>query len=205
MAASIDRTQEKHPGPSRTPSGSPLPTPSSSQTRIHDVRIRTRKISQTAHDTVDLLDITDPWGTNWHHHSPYDVGQNHDKASPDAEVLVPRPRRMSATTGGSRHKTVTPSPLSQSTSAVHLAIDPSTIQLPRKLSKNRKTFQGLFTGDAQRSHPPRHASEPPTPMEQSNHKFLKRGSTVSPTSVSSPPSLVDKKEKRGSILGRLVK
>lgn len=50
-------------------------------------------------------------------------------------------------TNGIRHKTVTPSPLSQSTSAVHLhAIDPTQIQLPRRLSKRRKPFNGLFGG-----------------------------------------------------------
>lgn len=66
------------PGPSRTPSNSPLPTPSSSQVRVGDIgsKPRSRKTSQTAHDTVDLLDVTDPWGTNWHHESPYDVGLN---------------------------------------------------------------------------------------------------------------------------------
>lgn len=57
-------------------SRSPLPTPASSQTRIGEgVKPRSRKTSQTAPDTVDLLDVTDPWGTNWHHESPYDVGQ----------------------------------------------------------------------------------------------------------------------------------
>lgn len=87
MAASADRTQDsKIPGPSRTPSGSPLPTPTSSQTRIHDVRVRSRKVSQTAHDNVDMLDGTDPWGTNWHHQSPYDVGN--DRVSPDASPEV---------------------------------------------------------------------------------------------------------------------
>lgn len=68
----------RKPGPSRTPSGSPLPTPNSSQTRITDGApgMRSRKVSQTAHDGVDLLDGTDPWGTNWHHQSPYDIGLN---------------------------------------------------------------------------------------------------------------------------------
>lgn len=93
MAASIDRTQDgKMPGPSRTPSGSPLPTPSSSQVRIHDVRVRTRKTSQTAHDDVDMMDVTDPWGTNWHHESPYDVGSNgnQDKVIVANEVCRPQ-------------------------------------------------------------------------------------------------------------------
>lgn len=87
MAASADRIQDsKLPGPSRTPSGSPLPTPTSSQTRIHDIRVRTRKVSQTAHDDVDMLDVTDPWGANWHHQSPYDLGTGHPQASPESEV-----------------------------------------------------------------------------------------------------------------------
>lgn len=87
MAASADRGQDaKVPGPSRTPSGSPLPTPSSSQTRIHDVRVRTRKVSQTAHDNVDMLDGTDPWGTNWHHTSPYDLGNDRVSSDTASEV-----------------------------------------------------------------------------------------------------------------------
>ncbi|CAL1695181.1 unnamed protein product [Somion occarium] len=206
MAASADRIQDsKLPGPSRTPSGSPLPTPTSSQTRIHDIRVRTRKVSQTAHDDVDMLDVTDPWGANWHHQSPYDLGTGHPQASPESETPpVPRPRRMSLTTAGSRHKTVTPSPLSQSTSAVHLSIDPATIHLPRRLSKHRKPFRGLFTGSMDSGHPPRHTSEPPTPLDTSDRRTLKRGSTVGP-SASIPSSLIDKKDKRSSMLGRLVK
>ena len=61
------------PSPPHTPSGSPHPTPNSSQTRILDPgKVRTRKLSNTAHDNVDLLDGSDPYGTNWHHESPYD-------------------------------------------------------------------------------------------------------------------------------------
>jgi len=79
MAASLHTHSQDStwaPGPSRTPSGSPLPTPDSSQTRISDpqVKVRSRKTSQTAHDEVDLMDGTDPWGQQWHHQSPYDVG-----------------------------------------------------------------------------------------------------------------------------------
>ncbi len=86
MTAAADCAQDpaRMSGPSRTPSGSPLPTPNSSQVRINDDRVRTRKISQTAHDGVDMLDVSDPWGTNWHHQSPYDVGVNHERASPDS-------------------------------------------------------------------------------------------------------------------------
>ena len=78
------------PGPSRTPSGSPLPTPNASQTRLGDgPGMRSRKISQTAHDNVDMLDGSDPWGTNWHHQSPYDVGINSAPAqSPTTDVCT---------------------------------------------------------------------------------------------------------------------
>lgn len=68
------------PGPSRSPTGSPAGTPSSSQVRVDEAGIaggRTRKISQgEPHDHVDLMDISDPWGKQWHHQSPYDVGMN---------------------------------------------------------------------------------------------------------------------------------
>ena len=79
---------EPTPSPSRTPSGTPLPTPSSSETGIPDPsgKGRTRKISNAA-DNVDLLDASDPYGTNWHHESPYDgLGLNGDRnpVSPDA-------------------------------------------------------------------------------------------------------------------------
>jgi len=72
---------------SRTPSNSPLPTPASSQTRVVDPngKPRSRKTSETAHDTVDLMDVTDPWGTNWHHSSPYDVGLGNEPISIDVQ------------------------------------------------------------------------------------------------------------------------
>ena len=85
MATSTERLPDtaKVSGPSRSSSGSPLPTPSSSQVRIPDVRVRTRKISQTAQDNAETLN-TDPWGSNWHDRSPYDVGKNKDHAPPDS-------------------------------------------------------------------------------------------------------------------------
>jgi hypothetical protein len=65
---SIDHSE---PGPSRMPSHSTLTTPSSSQTRVAEgQKPRSRKTS----DNVDLMDVTDPWGTSWHHTSPYDIG-----------------------------------------------------------------------------------------------------------------------------------
>lgn len=78
-------------GPSRTPSGSPLPTPNSSETRVQDTNgRRSRKTSQTAHDNVDLLDVSDPWGTNWHHQSPYDIGLTNNSVSVDVSSEVGR-------------------------------------------------------------------------------------------------------------------
>jgi hypothetical protein len=91
MASSTlqDRSEDstRMPGPSRTPSNSPLPTPNSSQTRVEDsgTKPRSRKTSQTAHDNVDLLDVTDPWGTNWHHHSPYDIGLSNGPISVEVQ------------------------------------------------------------------------------------------------------------------------
>lgn len=87
--AELTQDPAKMSGPSRTPSGSPLPTPNSSQVRIHDVKGRPRKISQsTAHDDVDMLDATDPWGTNWHHRSPYDLGVDRERPPDSPEVRL---------------------------------------------------------------------------------------------------------------------
>jgi hypothetical protein len=79
-------------GPSRSPSGSPVQTPNSSQTRINDpsTKSRSRKNSQT-HDNVDLLDGTDPWGQAWHHQSPYDLG----KGRPSVEGRDVSPKSFS--------------------------------------------------------------------------------------------------------------
>ena len=95
MAASVHSIQDpsqdstRPPGPSRSPSSTPLPTPSSSQVRIPDpsVKPRSRKTSQ---DNVDLMDISDPWGTRWHHESPYDAGSSISPVSIDSpEVIHP--------------------------------------------------------------------------------------------------------------------
>lgn len=69
---------------SGSPSHSPLPTPDSSQTRVQDSsKPRSRKTSQTAPDAIDLLDLSDPWGQNWHHKSPYEFGNTTIMASLD--------------------------------------------------------------------------------------------------------------------------
>ena len=132
----------------------------------------------------------------------------------------PRTRRASLSSGTVRHKTVTPSPLSQSTSAVHLqshhaaTLDPSTIGIPRRLSKRRKPFQGLF-GDGTQSQ-----SQPATSSASDNPLNLKKQSSKRSSTSGSRPSftayrplvrsqttqgLTEKKEKRGSILGRIVR
>ncbi|KAI0095027.1 hypothetical protein BDY19DRAFT_915950 [Irpex rosettiformis] len=208
MATGQERSQDstKMPGPSRTPSGSPLHTPSSSQVRIHDVRVRTRKLSNTAHDNVDMMDVTDPWGTNWHHQSPYDLGSS-DASEPP---IIHRPRRLSMT-HGPRHRTMAPSPLSQSTSAVHLASEPLTTgRLPRRLSKRRKPFRGLFSSDSPSDTWRIGSSAPVTPVEFGQalgRKISKTGSfiaaSIAPSINSQTPT--EKRAKRGSVLGRLAR
>ncbi|KAF5385455.1 hypothetical protein D9757_005426 [Collybiopsis confluens] len=200
------------PGPSRTPSHSPLPTPNSSQTRVADLGIkpRSRKTSQTAHDNVDLLDVSDPWGTNWHHESPYDIGLGSTGPMvPDADPS--RSRRSSMTTQA-RRKTVTPSPLSQSTSAIHLQAPLAEgSHLPRKLSK-RRGLSGIF-GSYGKSHTLDSHSLPHSPVRDipsnsspSHDDRSKRTSTLPPGPPPSNRSLSSlKKERRGSILGRLTK
>ncbi|KAI9570404.1 hypothetical protein HD554DRAFT_2204174 [Boletus coccyginus] len=89
ISASVHSTHDRSedptrpPGPSRSPSGTPLPTPSSSQVRIPDpsVKPRSRKTSQ---DNIDLMDLSDPWGTRWHHESPYDAGSSISPVSVDS-------------------------------------------------------------------------------------------------------------------------
>ncbi|KAF9460141.1 hypothetical protein BDZ94DRAFT_1238727 [Collybia nuda] len=157
-------------GPSRTSSNSPLATPSSSQTRVVDGnKPRSRKTSETAHDNVDLLDVTDPWGTNWHHHSPYDIGLGNEPVSVDVQ----------------------------------------------NLSKRRTPALGnIFGGHVQE--PARNAvSLPATPvdhvpysMENFHPSQLPKRMSVAPlgsTSAIQPHEPTPKKEKRGSVLGRLVK
>ncbi|KZT75086.1 hypothetical protein DAEQUDRAFT_761048 [Daedalea quercina L-15889] len=195
----------------RTPSASPLPTPNSSQLRIVDPngRVRTRKISQT--DNVDMLDGTDPWGQQWHHDSPYDIGGLNRDASPD-----PEDRRRSFTMTGNRHKSVTPSPLSQSTSAVHLHIsEPMGADMPRRLSRRRKPFSGLFGSQSQDNLHSKHASAPHealSPLTAENvhrQKVLRRRSTagppVSPSALLSADIASGKKEKHSSFMGRLAR
>ncbi|KIY66029.1 hypothetical protein CYLTODRAFT_491818 [Cylindrobasidium torrendii FP15055 ss-10] len=195
-----DPTRQR--SPSRTPSNSPLPTPSSSQVRLDQPR--SRKTSQTARDEVDMLDASDPWGTNWHHQSPYDIGSTHNVNTVDVELSQNRSRHTSVTTR-ERRRTVTPSPLSQSTSAIHLAppTDSSGGRVTRKLSKRRNSALGIFS-DARNGPPPAaYFNEKLAPVTLADP-----GVVSGPPSSLKPPSIsasTSKKERRGSVLGRIAK
>ena len=75
MASAPERGQDPSgmAGPSRTPSGSPLPTPTSSQIRIQEpFHPRSRKVSQSTHHGVEISDGADPHSPNGDHHAQYD-------------------------------------------------------------------------------------------------------------------------------------
>ncbi|TFY72416.1 hypothetical protein EVG20_g594 [Dentipellis fragilis] len=153
--------------------------------------------------------------------------------SPDETDKGPQ-SRMASFNGGPRHKTTTPSPLSQSTSAIHLqAAEFEAAQLSRKLSrklsKRKPGIRSVFGGKTEDTHDVQvSASAPVTPIDptatvvssDSSHpktlgrKHSKMASGVPPTAsqVSIPASISThsvapskKKEKRGSVLGRLAK
>lgn len=110
---------------------------------------------------------------------------------------------------------MTPSPLSQSTSAVHLhASEPMGAGLPRRLSKRRKPFSGLFGSQSQDNFHAKHASAPHelSPLAAENaqrQKMLRRRSTAgpppSPSALLSADMASGKKEKHGSFMGRLAR
>ena len=134
-----------------------------------------------------------------------------------------RSRKSSLT--GQRHKTTTPSPLSQSTSAVHLQhTDADGLGVSRKLTKRRKPgIRGVFSGSVDTDAPAKAVSAPTTPIDGDivsqdtlaplGRKTSKLTSTMSTTSgrasisiASVAPSyLTEKKEKRGSVLGRFAR
>ncbi|KAE9400536.1 hypothetical protein BT96DRAFT_748396, partial [Gymnopus androsaceus JB14] len=163
-----------------------------------------------------MLDVSDPWGTNWHHESPYDIGLGSSSSSPVAADAEPSRSRHSSTTTQARRKTVTPSPLSQSTSAIHLQVSPtegSGSRMPRKLSK-RRGLSGIF-GSHSKSHQPTSHSLPTSPIANAPappppppplNEMTKRASTIPPGPPPSNKAIsAIKKERRGSILGRLTK
>ncbi|KAJ7446411.1 hypothetical protein B0H11DRAFT_2084613 [Mycena galericulata] len=175
-----------------------IPNLTQSQTGMEDGANlpRSRKTSQTAHDNVDLLDGSDPWGTPWHHESPYDVSFE-ENPHQNPHPAPPRSRTSSVTTAAqNRRKTVTPSPLSQSTSAVHLQVPEANGNQPtRKLSKRRTV--GIFG---------RHtASAPTSPMEAGGVPVhLDVPPRQGPPS-SFVPVATSQKDRRSSMFGRLAK
>ncbi|KAJ8488315.1 hypothetical protein ONZ45_g13995 [Pleurotus djamor] len=119
----------------------------------------------------------------------------------------------------SRHRSVVPSPLSQSTSAVHLQVpepDHSHIRLPRKLSKRRTpTVDNLFPSEPPPETERNAISLPTTPTEHpvtqdqpaNALELSRRTSNLNAPGIppSSASQISGKKEKRGSVLGRIVK
>ncbi|KAG8802735.1 hypothetical protein FRC17_006349, partial [Serendipita sp. 399] len=110
-------------------------------------------------DHIDIMDPSDPWGMRWHHDSRYDVGDFTTStrgkptatwagtSSPAVEVSSrPRPKGSASGPSPLRSGVKSPSPLSQSTSAVQLKNGSSISldtpkQLSRRLSKrNSRNF-----------------------------------------------------------------
>jgi hypothetical protein len=231
--------QSRMAGPSRTPSGSPWPTPTSSQTSIA-VNVgmpRSRKTSQTAHDPVDVFD---PWGTNEDHYSPYDIELTFNATVESNEVCFfaqdrllefnyrheghspQRPRLANPSANQDRHKTASPSPLSQSPSAVHLqAPDTDGTHISYKLSKRHKpVLGGLFGGHARNADntAPRALSLSTSLLDlslssQSADDLLRSKKTSRPysalppptTSMGGPPVSSSNKSGKQTIGGRLAK
>lgn len=110
---------------------------------------------------------------------------------------------------------MTPSPLSQSTSAVHLHVsEPMGAGLPRRLSKRRKPFSGLFGSQSQDNFhaehaPPPHELSPLAAENTQRQKMLRRRSTagppLSPSALLSADMGSGKKEKHSSFMGRLAR
>ncbi|KAF7981164.1 hypothetical protein HWV62_34935 [Athelia sp. TMB] len=210
MASSLHDSHEEVPSLYISPSMSPLATPNSSQPDVA-TKPRGRKTSQTTPDTVDLLDVTDPWGTTYHHQSPYDPGMG------SGSTITP-PTTSSVDS-------------QESTSALHLMTAPPEMgHRPRKLSKQRRPILGGLFGSSDKndasSSPPLHtANSAPAlqtesaPVSPLDAPIPHRSSTspnvlnhaVAPPMMSSPSyssanhAPPDRKEKRGSVLGRLAK
>jgi len=113
----------------------------------------------------------------------------------------------------SRHQSVNPSPLSQSTSAVHLHPPQPEIHVPRKLSKRQTPTVGSIFPSQPDETERKATSAPTTPVDRvyippsqdaapSNSTSLPKRMSVAPPPVQ---PLTSKKEKRGSMLNRLAK
>ena len=116
------------------------------------------------------------------------------------QMMYTRSRRASLSTQGQR-KSVFPSPLSQSTSAINLSTPHNlVVHTPRKLSKRRTpTVDTIFPGPKER----KAASLPATPAEPPGS--LNPAVIPSSLPISMFPASTSKRDKRGSILDRLVK
>ena len=120
---------------------------------------------------------------------------------------------MSTQPPGAHHRTTTPSPLSQSTSAVHLRPAdqdaPPPVALTRKLTKQRKPFEGIF-GSSSSAPASDTASMTPSVAGSSQtvtSKIFKRQSIFKSASTSSIASVVpsEKRQKHSSLLGRFAR
>ena len=141
-----------------------------------------------------------------------------------------RSRLSSTNTGQARRKTVTPSPLSQSTSALHLqTLEPAPEPRPvtRKLSKRRVPVLGGLFGTHEKDSPEGQDTDPAEDSSSSLPKRLstvpsgalhinvggsKRHSALSPMSIFGNGSTAalsshssSKHDKRQSVFGRLVR
>jgi len=112
---------------------------------------------------------------------------------------------------GTHHRTTTPSPLSQSTSAVHLHPDDQDVPPGRKLTKRRKPFEGLFGFSPS---PPAPDAASITPSTQTvTGRLFKRQSIMKSASTSSIPQTIsnasivpsEKRQKHSSLLGRFAR
>ena len=122
---------------------------------------------------------------------------------------------MSSFGAASPHKTTTPSPLSQSTSAIRLhPPDQDVPPVARKLTKRRKAFEGLFGLSPPATRPDTASITPSTlaPSTQTmTNRLFKRQSIFKSPSTSSIPQTIssivpsEKRQKRGSMLGRFAR
>jgi hypothetical protein len=120
---------------------------------------------------------------------------------------------MSTQPPGAHHRTTTPSPLSQSTSAVHLhSADqdaPPPVALTRRLTKQRKPFEGIFGSSS--SAPASDTASTTPSIAGSSHtmtsKIFKRQSIFKSASTSSIAQTIssEKRQKHSSLLGRFAR
>jgi hypothetical protein len=121
---------------------------------------------------------------------------------------------MSTQPPGTHHRTNAPSPLSQSTSAVHLhpadQDAPPPVALTRKLTKRRKPFEGIFGSSS--SAPTSDTASTTLSIAGSSQtvtsKIFKRQSIFKSASTSSIAASVvpsEKRQKHSSLLGRFAR